>query len=109
MATVSWVFGSGGFRVQVAAHGCQQETELNGDLPTSDITLSFTRLNNGGLVPSTTTIDPSGNTTTVAISPIAVRAVVNFADEGHLDAHWIVTRDGVTGKGSGKGIGKTVT
>ena len=80
-----------------------------GDLPTSDITLSFSRLNNGGPVPSTTTIDPHGNATRVDICPIAVRAVVIFVDKGHLDANWIVTREGVTGKGSGKGIGKTVT
>ena len=108
MASVSWVLGSGGFRVQVAALGCTNESELNGDLPTSDITLSFSRLN-GGLIASAISSGTWHCTTTVDVCPIAVRAVVSFVDDGHLDANWIVTRDGITGKGTGKGLGKNTT
>ena len=109
MATVSWVFGAGGFRVQVGSLAFNNESELNGNLPTSDITLSFTNINNGGPVPSAIATDSQGNTTRVEVRRLSVRAVVSFVDDSHLDANWIVTRDGVTGKGSGKGIGKTTT
>ena len=109
MATVSWVFGANGFRVQVASLGFGNESELNGDLPTTGVTISFSRLNNGGPVPSAIATDSQGNTTRVEVCPLAVRAVVSFVDDGHLDANWIVTRDGVTGKGTGKGLGKNTT
>ena len=108
MATVSWVFGATGFQVQVASLEFTNESELRGDMPTSDITLSFTRLN-GAPVSSTVSTDSQGNTTRVDVCPLAVRAVVTFVDDGHLDAHWTVTRDAVTGKGTGKGLGKNTT
>ena len=109
MATVSWVFGAGGFRVQVGSLAFNNESELNSNLPTSDITISFNRINNGGPVPSATTTDSQGNTTRVDVCPVAVRAVVSLEGDGHLDANWVVTWDGVSGKGKGKGIGKTTT
>ena len=109
MATVSWVFGAGGFRVQVASLGFNNEPELNSNLPTSDITLSVTSINNGGPVPSATTTDSQGNTTRVDVCPVAVRAVMCLEGDGYLDANWVVTRDVIAGKGSGKGIGKTTT
>ena len=109
MATVSWVFGAGGFRVQVGSIAFVNESELNSNLSTEDITISFNRIDNGAPVESGTTTDEHGNTTSVDIRPIAVRAVVCFEGDGHLDANWIVTCDGVSGKGTGKGIGKTTT
>ena len=109
MATVSWVFGAGGFRVQVASLALNNESELNSNLPTSDITISFNRIDNGAPVQSTTTTDSQGNTTRVDVCPVAVRAVMCLEGDGYLDASWVVTRDVVTGKGSGKGIGKTTT
>ena len=109
MASVSWVFGATGFRVNVASLGFGNKSELNGDLPTTGVTISFSRLNNGGPVPSAIATDSQGNTTRVDVCPLAVRAVVTFVDDGHLDAHWTVTRDAVTGKGTGKGLGKNTT
>ena len=107
MATVSWMFRANGFRVQVASLGNVNKSKLNGDLPTSDITISFSRLN-GGVLASITSGTRHG-TTTVDVCPIGVPAVVSFEGDGHLDANWIVTRDSVSGKGRGKGIGKTTT
>ena len=109
MATVSWAFGPSGFMVGVTSHGANGESEVNGDLPTTGLTISFSRVNSGGPIPAAIATDSQGNTTRVEVCPLAVRAVVNFADDGHLDANWIVTRDGLTGKGTGKGIGKNTT
>ena len=108
MATVSWVFGATGFRVQVASLEFANESELHGDMQTSDITLSFMRLN-GAPVSSTVLTDSQGNTTRVDVCPLAIRATVTFVDDGNLDAHWTVIRDGVTGKGTGKCLGKNTT
>ena len=108
MATVSWAFGPSGFMVGVTSHGANGESEVNGDLPTTGLNISFRRIN-GVPISSTVTTDLQGNTTRVDVCPLAVRAVVSFVDDGHLDANWIVTRDGVTGKGTGKGLGKNTT
>jgi len=40
--------------------------------------------------------------------PVKVRAEVSFADEGVLEAEWLVEHNNVTGKGSGKGLGKGI-
>ena len=109
MATVTWSFGPSGFVVGVTSHGAIGESEVNGDMPATGLNISFRRMNVGGPIPITTTTDSQGNTTRVAVSPLAIRAVISLADDGHIDANWIVTRDGVTGKGTGKGIGKNTT
>ena len=109
MATVTWAFGPSEFAVGVTSHGAIGESEVNGDLPATGLNISFRRMNVGGPIPITTTTDSQGNTTRVAVSPLAIRAVISLADDGHIDANWIVTRDGVTGKGTGKGLGKNTT
>ena len=109
MATVTWAFGPSGFSVGVTSHGAHGESEVNGDLPATGLNLSFRRMNVGGPIPITTTTDSQGNTTRVAVSPLAIRAVISLADDGHIDANWVVARGGVTGKGTGKGLGKNTT
>jgi len=78
-------------------------------MPATGLNISFRRMNVGGPIPITTTTDSQGNTTRVAVSPLAIRAVISLADDGHIDANWVVDRNGVTGKGTGKGIGKNTT
>ena len=109
MATVSWSFGPSGFVVGVTSHGAIGDSEVNGDLPATGLNISFRRMNVGGPIPITTTTDSQGNTTRVAVSPLAIRAVISLADDGHIDANWVVARGGVTGKGTGKGLGKNTT
>ena len=109
MATVTWAFGPTGFVVAIVAHESAAESEINGDTPATGLNLSFRRLNVGQAIPTTRTVDAQGNVVLVSVSPLAVRAVITFADEGHIDANWIVTRDGITGKGTGKGTGKRTT
>ena len=109
MATVTWSFGPGGFVVGITAHESAGESEINGDLPAVGLNLSFRRLNVGQPIPTTRVTDALGNATLVSVSPLAIRAVITLADEGHIDANWVVTRDGITGKGTGKGIGKRTT
>ena len=109
MATVTWAFGPSGFSVGVTSHGAHGESEVNGDLPATGLNLSFRRMNVGGPIPITTTTDSQGNTTTVAVAPLAIRAVISLADDGHIDANSVVARGGVTGKGTGKGLGKNTT
>ena len=105
MASITWSFGPGGFVVGITAHESAGESEINGDLPAVGLNLSFRRLNVGQPIPTTRV----GNSTLVSVSPLAIRAVITLADEGHIDANWVVTRDGITGKGTGKGIGKRTT
>ena len=109
MATVTWAFGPSGFAVGVTSHGAHGESEVNGDMPATGLNISFRRVTVGAPIPITSTKDAQGNTTRVVVSPLAVRAVISLADDGHIDANWVVTRDGVTGKGTGKGLGKNTT
>ena len=109
MATVIWSFGPSGFAVGVTSRGANGESEVNGDMPATGLNICFRRLNVGGPIQSTTTTDSQGNTTRVVVSPLAVRAVISLADDGHIDANWVVDRNGVSGKGIGKGLGKNTT
>ena len=109
MASITWSFGPGGFVVGITAHQSAGESEINGDTPATGLNLSFRRLNVGQAIPTTRVLDAHGNAVLVSVSPLAIRAVITFADEGHIDANWVVTQDGITGKGTGKGIGKRTT
>ena len=109
MATVTWSFGPSGFAVGVTSLGANGESEVNGDMPATGLNISFRRVNVGAPVLAEIRTDAQGNITRTVVSPLAIRAVISLADDGHIDANWVVDRNGVTGKGTGKGLGKNTT
>ena len=52
--------------------------------------------------------DPNNRQFMLTYLPVKVRAEVSFADEGVLEAEWLVEHNNITGKGSGKGLGKGI-
>ena len=43
------------------------------------------------------------------IYPFAVKADISFTDEGTIYAEWQVSPERISGKGTGKGMGKRIT
>ena len=132
MATVSWQFGPSSFYVKVSAQD-GTSSELSGDKGVDEMSLSFmtspppvatsfmttlhvatgaastgappplitTPIITAPLVPGTVIID---------VAPVDITASFSFAaDDGFIDAYWTVSRDGLRGKGAGKGLGKSTT
>ena len=107
MAFVTWQFGSGGFRVAVASHDRSAESSLTGDIPVSEMTLSFTRFQDGQPTTSNVAMTNFGDgSIAFDLAPVGVRVIVGFAGDGFLDASWLVANNNITGKGHGKGLGK---
>ena len=108
MAYVSWQFGTGGWRVVVASPDHSAESTLNGDLAVAEMTLSFTRYNDGQHVTSNVAMSTFGNgSVTFSEGPISVRVIVSFIGDGYLTAGWMVIANNITGKGHGKGLGNS--
>ena len=130
MATVSWQFGPSSFYVKVSAQD-GTSSELSGDKGVDEMSLSFmttpppvatsfmttphvatgaastgappplitTPIITAPLVPGSVIFD---------VAPIDISASFSFAeDDGYVDAYWTVSRDGLRGKGAGKGLGKS--
>ena len=52
--------------------------------------------------------DPNNRQMMFTFLPVKVRAEVSFADEGTVEAEWVVEHNKISGKGSCKGLGKGV-
>ena len=115
MANVDWSFGPGGCEIKVTARDGTQSV-VESDMPVSDVTMSFNGTLGGNHAvgwqpvphapPPVQAMQMLSQTTVVTILPVQVDAFINFADEGTIAAQWTVSRDGIRGKGRGKGLGK---
>ena len=121
MSRIAWSFAPGGFNVTVNAPNGMAST-LSGDTPTDDISISILSHQPGAdTAPTVAASTATSSTSPMVIntvnhqfagsiivhSPVEFRAALTFADDGSMEAVWYSSlRGGISGKGSGKGLGK---
>ena len=134
MAKVSWQFGPSSFYVKVSAHD-GTESEISGDKGVDEMNISFSvpppdtnGTTSRSAVPSTSHLpssshgpfNPNAQPIQISVTPVVPGSVVfnvapldigaNFSlasDDGFVDAWWRVSREGLKGKGKGRGLGKS--
>ena len=126
MSTIRWFFGPNGFLVDIV-NGEGNQSQVSGQMAVDDMDLkldfiplgvapvfgtpgggtaagsnatSFTPMQTEPGVPAAVQTD---------IYPFAVCANISLADEGIVEAEWQVHPTRISGKGSGKGMGKRIT
>ena len=135
MAKVQWQFGPSSFYVKVSAQD-GTDSEISGDKGVDEMNISFMTAAPITTGSASTSATPAAATTLPAnahaplnpnatpiittplvpgsvifnVAPIEITASFCFAeDDGFVDAWWHVSREGLRGKGTGKGLGKSTT
>ena len=115
MASISWDFGSHGFRVAIS---CRDggESVLSGANPVDELSINFNTPPN--TVATTTDahstpisrVSAVPGTVIITNLPIDIDASLSFRDEdSFIDVSWRVGLYSISGKGKGKGLGKSTT
>ena len=112
MAGIVWTFGRGGANIQV--------TNINGESssfsaaqPLDEFNISIDVMGESTrapeLLPSQEHIThhPAGNIVST-VTPVQVNASISFVDEGLVNITYVIEKDQISGKGRGKGLGKSI-
>ena len=120
MSTVRWFFGATGFMVDIV-NGEGNESQISGPMPTDEMNLQFGFVPATAAAASTATASSAPSFTPMQVEPgvhgvvqtdiypFTVKADISFTDEGLLTAEWEVRPERISGKGTGKGMGKRIT
>ena len=125
MSTIRWFFGPSGFMVDII-NGEGNQSQVSGQMAAADMDIKIDFIPSGvvpvtGVLGSTATGSQVTSFTPMQIEPgvpggvqtdlypFAVRAQVSLEDEGIVEAEWQVYPNRISGKGSGKGMGKRIT
>ena len=120
MTTVRWHINTGGFMVDITnAEGNNSQDAGDFSVDKMNINLDNSEVSSTAGASSTTRQRVPNSPNQVApgmpgqvridISPIVVKASACCTDEGMIDAYWHVGTGNISGKGVGKGLGKSAT
>ena len=126
MSTVRWYFGASGFMIDIVnTEG--NESQFTGQQPVDDMNLKFelpaTATASAAPVSAPSTAAASSSTAftpmqvepgipgaiQTTLYPFVVKADISFTDEALIHAEWTVSKERISGKGVGKGLGKNIT
>ena len=115
MASVTWDFGSTGFRVAIRTRD-GNESILSGTNPVDELSIDFTNPPNAVATSTDSDANPisrmlaTPGTMVITTMPVDISASLSFRDDdGFIDASWRVGPYSISGKGKGKGLGKSTT
>ena len=115
MASISWDFGSTGFRVAIT---CRDggESVISGSNAVDELSLNFSTPQNSVATTPDANATPisqvlaAPGTMIITNLPIDIEASLSVRDEdSFIDASWRVGPYSISGKGKGKGLGKNTT
>ena len=125
MSTIRWFFGPSGFMVDII-NGEGNQSQVSGQMAAADMDIKIDFIPSG-VVPATGVLGSTATGSQVTsftpmqtepgvpggvqtdLYPFAVRANVSLEDEGIVEAEWQVYPNRISGKGTGKGMGKRIT
>ena len=123
MSSVRWYFGANGFMVDIVNTEGHQ-SQFTGQQPVDDMNLKFELPATASAVavsaPSTAAASSSTAITPMQVEPgipgaiqttlypFVVKADLSVTDEAMIHAEWTVSKERISGKGVGKGLGKNI-
>ena len=125
MSTVRWYFRATGFMVDIVNTEGHQ-SQFTGQQPVDDMNLKFelpaTATASAVAVSAPSTAAASSSTAftpmqvepgipgaiQTTLYPFVVKADISFTDEAMIHAEWTVSKERISGKGVGKGLGKNI-